>query len=99
MSLRRWLLALSPLLFFGALIAWTVAVYPYSKYGDDWATDPAKISFPIFILWNILLVFFWWGGRMHLNYAIVGIAYVFFVSVLYLMVLAICGMMITKDYI
>jgi hypothetical protein len=39
-----------------ALMAWTLAVSPYSAYGDNWAVVPAVLALPAALLWHLVLV-------------------------------------------
>jgi hypothetical protein len=45
-----------PLFLTGFLVAWTAAVYPFSKYGDTWAILPALITAPAVLLVHATLV-------------------------------------------
>lgn len=104
MSRRQWLLVLSPLLIFGALIGWTAMVSPYSKYGDNWAIDPAIFSFPLFVISNIILAIGWVKkafGRgnmaMEIFSVLAGISYVVVSGAIFLWPWLYCLSSISKD--
>jgi len=52
----KWLKLGLPLIPTAFLLAWTAAVSPYSKYGDDWAVLPALWTFPVAIVLHGYLV-------------------------------------------
>ncbi len=80
----------SPILIDILLICWTLAVSPYSKYGDNWAIYPAIILFPVLILVHTILIFI---DKNKLACSIYGIIHIFFVFFLWIY----CLMKISKD--
>jgi hypothetical protein len=38
------------------LVIWTVAVSPFSQYGDNWAIMPALVLAPIVLAWHLSLI-------------------------------------------
>jgi len=98
MSLRRRLLALSPILIIGALIAWSAAVSPFTYFGeDDWKTWPLTAGPPLFVLWNIGLVFILWDKKLNIYYALANVGYVLMCIAIFFFVWFYCAMLVTKD--
>jgi len=56
MAASERVLALAPIAFTVLLVAWTVVVSPFSKYGDNWAVMPAVALAPIVIAWHLSLL-------------------------------------------
>lgn len=84
------LLRITPIALNVLLIIWTVAVYPYSKYGDRWAIDPAFAIFPIIIVLHIVLLFI---EKWKLNSIIYSITHITISFVIWIY----CIMAISKD--
>ncbi len=81
---------LTPIILTILLVLWTVAVSPYSKYGDNWAIYPALVIFPIVFFWHIYLCFSQHPKLHFLLYGFIHLA-VLFVIWIY------CLMKISKD--
>jgi len=75
-----------------AVVLWTFAVSPYSKYGDNWAVYPVIFAAPIILAWHIYLVIKP-GTTSRINQTIYAVAHgsIFFVIFLYSL------MLISKD--
>ena len=72
------------------LIAWTASVFPYSKYGDNWAITPALLIFPSAVALHFIILIRQ-GFRLKLIlYSICHLAVLFIIWVL-------CLMLISKD--
>jgi hypothetical protein len=74
------------------LVVWTVLVYPFSKYGDNWAIWPALLVLPLALFMHIYLVVALRPRRSLVFYGIIHLA---FLAVLWFG----CLMLISKDAI
>jgi hypothetical protein len=74
------------------LVVWTMAVYPFSKYGDNWAIWPALLVLPLALFMHIYLVVTLRPRRSLIFYGIIHLA---FLAVLWFG----CLMLISKDAI
>lgn len=72
------------------LIAWTVLISPYSKYGDNWAVYPAIAVLPIAIIWHIILIV---SERPKVKFVSYAIIHLLLLSILWM----VCIMKISKD--
>lgn len=72
------------------LIIWTIIVFPYSKYGDNWAIYPAILIFLIIIGIHLFLIF---TEKSKLNFIIYSVIHIGISSI----ILMYCLMKISKD--
>ena len=79
-----------PLLLTAFLVVWTLAVQPFSGYGDNWAMWPAMAVLPLAVVIHIYLVV-----TLRPKWPLVGYAAVHLSALL--LVSIICLMRITKD--
>jgi hypothetical protein len=80
------------------LVVWTAVVSPFSKYGDDWAINPAIALAPIVIAWHLSLLGIRlgrWTCRREIVvfYGIYGVVHLCVFAVIWL----VCLMRISKD--
>ena len=38
------------------MLLWSIALSPYTEYGDDWAAYPLLIAFIAVLIWHIFLI-------------------------------------------
>ena len=79
-----------PFVITAVLVIWTAVVYPYSRYGGNWAIYPAVFALPAILLWDIGLVVASTNRGSAVLYAIVN-------SAGFLLVWVICLHLISKD--
>jgi glycerol-3-phosphate acyltransferase PlsY len=56
------------------LVVWTIVVYPFSKYGDNWAIWPALLVLPLALFMHIYLVVALRPRRPLIFYAVIHLA-------------------------
>jgi len=72
------------------LVAWTVSVSPYSKYGDNWAVYPALAVLPVAFVWHGYLII---AERFRLGIVLYGVGHILVLVVIWIY----CLMKISKD--
>ena len=86
-------LKIAPLIITLLLILWTMAVSPFSHYGDNWAIYPALLMAPLVLLLHLFLIVLGKGTAAKLrllSYALIHGAIFFFIWIN-------CLMRISKD--
>jgi hypothetical protein len=79
-----------PLIMSAFLVLWTVAVYPFSAYGDRWAIYPALLVLPLTVLIHLWLIV---TSQHRVRVFIYGLIHVTMQSVVWVG----CLMLISKD--
>ena len=86
----RFGMAYWPLGLTGLLIIWTIAISPYSRYGDYWAIVPALAVFPLTAGMHLVLLI---KGRWRTTLVLYAIAHLVGLFAIWLL----CLMRLSKD--
>ena len=87
---QHWPRVATPVLLTAFVVVWTLAVQPFTRYGDNWALWPVMLSLPVAAGIHIYLV-----ATLRPKWPLVGYAAVHLLALL--LIVIICMMRISKD--